>query len=68
MNHANINIPICGFWLARARSTFTLEVSSDNSHGRNSGAVVTLIRYSMTVSLQSHTESIINTPEHNNAS
>lgn len=39
---------------AVALSIFTLDVRSDTSHGRNSWAVVTLIKYSITVSLQTH--------------
>ncbi len=45
-------IPICGVCLASSLSSFTLAVRSDTSHGRNAGAVVTLIRYSITVSLR----------------
>lgn len=43
--------PIWGVCAARALSILTLGVRSDTSHGLNSGAVVTLIRYSITVSL-----------------
>lgn len=43
--------PIWALCPAWALSTMTLGVRSDTSHGRNSCAVVTLIRYSITVSL-----------------
>lgn len=50
--HGSINIsPIWGLWAAWALSRITLGVRSNTSHGRNSGAVVTLIRNSITVSL-----------------
>lgn len=50
-------IPICGLWSATALSILSLGVRSDNSQGLKSGAVVTLIRYSITPSL--HTKHTI---------
>lgn len=46
--------PIWVLCAACALSTFTFGVRSDTSHERNSGAVVTLIKYSITVSLETN--------------